>query len=74
MSQLRLWRNTHCRFRHVGNGSPYFRYVNKIVPGADDESCGALLQSLSRQSFLQVRPLGPVDEQRYGNAGITERL
>ena len=34
MSQLRLWRNTHCRFRHVGNGSPYLYYVKWDVLSA----------------------------------------
>ncbi len=28
MSQLRLWCNTQSRFRHLGVGSPYLRYVN----------------------------------------------
>ena len=42
--QLRLWCNTHCGFRHLGNGSPYLGYV-KLVARPKCPRVGSAAQS-----------------------------
>ena len=54
-----LWANTHCRFRHLGIGSPYIYYVN-LEPlkrlKASQLTPLALLASFSRHALSLLVP------------------